>query len=71
MEIIRQNKIYKAKRESWIVSTLSKVAQTRKKHQLPPGELAQASYILLERDSTSEVGLDDVLLAQASPFSLE
>jgi len=36
-----------------------------------PGELTQASYISLEQDNTTEVGLDDVLLSQASPLSLE
>jgi len=43
-----KGKYTKLKREGWIASTLSKVAQTRKNHQLPPGELAQASRISLE-----------------------
>jgi len=45
--------------------------QTRKRTISPPGELAQASYMSLKRDSTNEVELDVVLLTQASSFSLE
>jgi len=43
--------------EGWSTLALTKVAQTRKRVISPPGELAQASHISLERDSTKDIGL--------------
>jgi len=67
----KKKKYTKLKRESWNASTLTKAAQTRKRAISPPGELTQASYISLEQDNTSEVGLGDVLIAQTISLSLE
>jgi len=63
--------IYKAENGKLECINTHQAAKMRKRVISPLGELTQASYISLERDSTSEVGLDVILLAQGSSFSLE
>jgi len=66
-----RRRIYKNKKGKLECINTHQDTKMRKGTISPPGELAQASYILLEQDSTSEVGLDVVLLARVIPFSLE
>jgi len=58
-----RRRIYKAKKGKLECINTNQTAKKHKRTISPPEELAQASYILPERDSTNEVGLDVVLLA--------
>jgi len=60
-----RKKIYKAKKRK--LDCVKTQAQNVQKNISPSGELAQASYISLERDIARDSGPFNVLFAETSP----